>query len=161
MALTAHVVGAGPAGLAAAAPLQAKGVDVTVLEKSEHVGNAWRNHYDRLHLHTTRGLSKLPGLAIPREFGRWVARADVVRYLEAYAAHHDLRIERGVEVTRLDRVSAGDRAGGGRTWTVTTGEGTRAADAVVVATGYNHTPYVPDWPGRDGFTGQVVHASRY
>lgn len=164
MASTVYVIGAGPAGLAAAAALKSRGVDATVLEKSEHVGNAWRNHYDRLHLHTTRGLSKLPGLAIPREFGRWVARDDVVRYLEAYAAHHDLRIEHGVEVTRLDREGREgpeNRENEGRTWTVTTGEGTRTADAVVVATGYNHTPHVPDWPGRDGFTGQVVHASRY
>jgi putative flavoprotein involved in K+ transport len=150
---TVYVIGAGPAGLAAAAALKSKGVDSTVLEKSQHVGNAWRHHYDRLHLHTTRGLSQLPGLPIPREFGRWVARDDVVRYLEAYAAHHDLRIEHGVEVTRLDRADGA--------WTVTTAEGKRAADAVVVATGYNHTPHVPDWPGQDSFPGQVVHASRY
>jgi putative flavoprotein involved in K+ transport len=150
---TVYVIGAGPAGLAAAAALKSKGVEATVLEKSGHVGNAWRHHYDRLHLHTTRGLSQLPGLPIPREFGRWVARDDVVRYLEAYAAHHDLRIEHGVEVTRLDRADGA--------WTVTTAEGKRAADAVVVATGYNHTPHVPDWPGQDSFPGQVVHASRY
>jgi cation diffusion facilitator CzcD-associated flavoprotein CzcO len=165
---TAYVIGAGPAGLAAAAVLQAKGVDVTVLEKSAHVGNAWRNHYDRLHLHTTRGFSKLPGLPIPREFGRWVSRDDVVRYLEAYVAHHGLHIEHGAEVTRVDRANGA--------WTVTTAdvdsaegataegdrpERTRAADAVVVATGYNHTPHVPDWPGADTFPGQVLHASRY
>lgn len=153
MSHTVHVIGAGPAGLAAAAALQEKGADVTVLEKSEHVGNAWRHHYDRLHLHTTRGLSQLPGLPIPREFGRWVARDDVVRYLEAYAAHHALRIEHGVEVTRLDRADGA--------WTVTTTEGRRTADAVVVATGYNHTPHLPDWPGQDTFPGQVLHASRY
>lgn len=154
---TVYVIGAGPAGLAAAAALKSKGVDAAVLEKSEHVGNAWRHHYDRLHLHTTRGLSKLPGLPIPREFGRWVARDDVVRYLEAYATHHDLRIEHGVEVTRLDRADGA--------WAVTTTEGgtegRRTADAVVVATGYNHTPHVPDWPGQDSFPGRVVHASRY
>lgn len=157
MVLTVSVIGAGPAGLAAAATLQARGADVTVLEKSGHVGDAWRHHYDRLHLHTTRGLSRLPGLAIPRAYGRWVARDDVVRYLEAYAAHHGLRIEHGVEVTRVDRSDGA--------WTLTTSgtepSGTRTADAVVVATGYNHTPHLPDWPGRDGFTGQVEHASTY
>jgi putative flavoprotein involved in K+ transport len=158
MSHTVYVIGAGPAGLAAAAALQAKGADVTVLEKSQHVGNAWRHHYDRLHLHTTRGLSQLPGLPIPREFGRWVARDDVVRYLEAYATHHDLRIEHGVEVTRVDRE-------GGGVWTISAAnsasDNTRTADAVVVATGYNHTPHLPDWSGRDGFAGEVEHASRY
>jgi len=161
MVLSVSVIGAGPAGLAAAAVLQARGMDVTVLEKSEHVGNAWRNHYDRLHLHTTRGLSKLPGLAIPREYGRWVARDDVVRYLEAYADHHGLTIEHGVEVTRLDRSAATGAAPGSWTLTTAAGDSMRVADAVVVATGYNHTPHVPDWPGADGFTGQILHASRY
>jgi putative flavoprotein involved in K+ transport len=33
--------------------------------------------------------------------------------------------------------------------------------AVVVATGYNHTPRIPDWPGRDGFTGEFLHAGDY
>jgi putative flavoprotein involved in K+ transport len=162
MSLTASVIGAGPAGLSTSAALRARGVDVTILEKSEHVGNAWRNHYDRLHLHTTRGFSKLPGLPIPREFGRWVSRDDVVRYLEAYVAHHGLHIEHGAEVTRIDRANGA--------WTVTTADGatggggaerTRPADAVVVATGYNHTPHVPDWPGADTFPGQILHASRY
>ena len=32
---------------------------------------------------------------------------------------------------------------------------------MVVATGYNHTPVLPDWPGRDGFAGQLVHAADY
>jgi cation diffusion facilitator CzcD-associated flavoprotein CzcO len=153
MSHTVYVIGAGPAGLAAAAALQGQGADVTVLEKSEHVGNAWRHHYDRLHLHTTRGLSQLPGLPIPRRYGRWVARDDVVRYLEAYAAHHGLQVEHGVEVTRLDRADGA--------WTITTTAGPRTADAVVVATGYNHTPHVPDWPGSDTFPGEILHASRY
>ncbi|GAA3230119.1 hypothetical protein GCM10020256_43630 [Streptomyces thermocoprophilus] len=30
-----------------------------------------------------------------------------------------------------------------------------------MATGHNHTPRVPDWPGRDGFTGEFLHASAY
>ena len=32
---------------------------------------------------------------------------------------------------------------------------------MVVATGYNHTPYLPDWPGRDAFTGELLHACDY
>ena len=40
----ALVVGAGPAGLAAAACLRAQGVSFEVLEASERVGNAWFEH---------------------------------------------------------------------------------------------------------------------
>src|SRR6202007_2064680 len=32
---------------------------------------------------------------------------------------------------------------------------------VVVATGHNHTPDLPPWPGQDGFTGELLHASSY
>ena len=41
-----------------------------VLERSDSVASAWRTHYERLHLHTVRWLSHLPGYPIPRRFGR-------------------------------------------------------------------------------------------
>ena len=87
----AIIIGAGPAGLAAAAALQARGLNAAILEKSDAVGAVWRRHYDRLHLHTDRARSGLPGLAIPRACGRYPSRADVVAYLEAYAAKFALK----------------------------------------------------------------------
>ncbi|CAL9475589.1 flavin-containing monooxygenase [Streptomyces pilosus] len=151
-----YVVGGGPGGLAAAYALRARGIRAVVLERSDHVGASWRRHYDRLRLHTTRRLSALPGLPMPRRFGRWPARDDVVRYLEKYAEHHRLEIVTGVEVSRIERTPDGTgwllHATGGRELT---------GAAVVVATGYNHTPRVPDWPGRDTYTGEFLHASAY
>ncbi|MEU6416740.1 flavin-containing monooxygenase [Streptomyces spiralis] len=157
-----YVVGGGPGGLAAAYALRARGIRAVVLEKSDRVGASWRRHYDRLHLHTTRRLSALPGLPMPRRFGRWVSRDDVVRYLEKYTEHHELEIVTGVEVSRLTR--AADGAG----WLLhATGGRELTGSAVVVATGYNHTPRLPDWPGRTVYTGglgeprRLVHASDY
>ncbi|MEU1401512.1 NAD(P)/FAD-dependent oxidoreductase [Streptomyces sp. NPDC005728] len=151
-----YVIGAGPGGLAAAYALRARGIRAVVLEKADRVGASWRGHYDRLHLHTTRRLSALPGLAIPRRFGRWVSRDNVVRYLEKYAEHHDLEIVTGVEVFRIERAAGGEgwvlHASGGRELT---------GSAVVVATGYNHTPRVPAWPGLDGYGGEFRHAGEY
>ncbi|MGN9814652.1 flavin-containing monooxygenase [Streptomyces sp. SD11] len=151
-----YVIGGGPGGLAAAHALRARGVRAVVLEKSDRVGASWRRHYDRLRLHTTRRLSGLPGLPMPRSFGRWVSRDNVVRYLEKYAEHHELEIVTGVEVSRVEPSADGTgwllHATGGRELT---------GSAVVVATGYNHTPYVPDWPGRDGYTGELLHAGEY
>ncbi|MCX5502365.1 NAD(P)/FAD-dependent oxidoreductase [Streptomyces sp. NBC_00053] len=151
-----YVIGGGPGGLAAAAALRELGVRAVVLEKSGNVGASWRRHYDRLHLHTTRRRSALPGLAMPRRFGRWVSRDDVVRYLDKYAEHHELEVVTGVEVSRIDR------APDGRSWQLTaTGGRVLTGRAVVVATGFNHTPRIPDWPGRDTFTGDLVHACDY
>ncbi|WP_330339294.1 flavin-containing monooxygenase [Streptomyces sp. NBC_00557] len=151
-----YVIGAGPGGLAAACALRARGIRAVVLEKADRVGNSWRGHYDRLRLHTTRRLSALPGLKIPRRFGRWVSRDDVVRYLEKYAEHHQLEIVTGVEVFRVDRAEDGAgwllHASGGRELT---------GSAVVVATGYNHTPRIPDWPGLESYGGEFLHAGAY
>src|SRR4051794_7657852 len=147
------VIGAGPAGLAAAAALARAGVRALVVDRGEDVGTSWRGHYDRLHLHTARWLSHLPGLAIPASEGRWVSRDGVIRYLERYARHHRLDVRTGVEVTAIER------AGGG--WRIASPQGDLLAPQVVVATGYNHTPVLPDWPGRDGFTGELLHAGAY
>ncbi|MFJ4962881.1 putative oxidoreductase CzcO [Streptomyces sp. ADI96-02] len=151
-----YVIGGGPGGLSAAAALRARGVRTVVLEKSDRVGASWRGHYDRLHLHTTRRWSALPGLKMPRRFGRWVSRDDVVRYLEKYAEHHELEVVTGVEVTRIDR------AADGTGWQLAaTGGRVLRGRAVVVATGFNHTPRIPDWPGRETFTGRLLHAAEY
>lgn len=32
---------------------------------------------------------------------------------------------------------------------------------MVVATGYNHTPRLPEWPGRDAYEGELSHARTY
>ena len=64
------VVGAGPAGLAVAAALKAKGRRPLVIEKATQVGASWRDHYERLHLHTVKSLSALPGLAFPADAPR-------------------------------------------------------------------------------------------
>lgn len=151
-----YVIGGGPGGLAAAYALRAQGIRAVVLEKSDRVGASWCRHYDRLHLHTTRRLSSLPGLTMPRRFGRWVSRDDVVRYLEKYAEVHELEIVTGVEVSRVERSADGTgwllHATGGRELT---------GRAVVIATGTNHTPRIPDWPGRDSYTGGLLHAADY
>ena len=148
------VVGAGPAGLATAAAVARAGRRVTVLERADRVGASWAARYDSLHLHTVRWLSGLPGLPVPRAYGRWVARDDLVRYLEQYAAVNGLRPELGVAVTRLDP----DGAGG---WSVGTTSGTRPAQRVVLATGYSHTPRRPEWPGVETFPGDLRHSADY
>ncbi len=150
----AYVIGGGPAGLAVAAMLQRRGLRATVLDKDSSVGASWRRHYDRLHLHTPRELSALPGLPIPREMGRWVARDDVATYLERYAAHHDLDVRLGTEVARVDPA--------GRGWCLTLTDGsTLTAPFAVVATGFNHTPREPDVPGLADWPGRVVLARDY
>jgi hypothetical protein len=146
-------VGAGPAGLAAAAEAHRNGLTAVILDAAEAVGASWRGHYDRLRLHTTRGLSSLPGVPIPARLGRWVARDDFIAYLEHYARKFGVPIRLGVRVERIEAAPSG--------WRLITSGGRLEAGQVVVATGHNHSPRLPDWPGQGGFTGELTHSSGY
>jgi putative flavoprotein involved in K+ transport len=134
--------------------LKRRGVPVAVLER-DAIGASWRRHYDRLHLHTVRWLSHLPGLRFNRAHGRWVHRDGVVRYLERYVDHHGLDVRLGVDVRKLDRSNDGSG------WIIHTTDGPIHARAVVVATGYNRIPHIPEWPGRESFEGELLHGQDY
>ena len=154
----AVVIGAGPAGLAAAAELRRAGFAPLVFEEAQEVGSSWARHYDRLHLHTARTMSSLPGLVIPRTYGRWVARDDFRAYLRDYADHHRLDVRLGVTVTSVDQRDDGDWDIG---WRSATSTGTIVTPLTVVATGYNHSRRVPRWPGLESYGGRVIHSSDY
>ena len=151
--IEAAIVGAGPAGLATAASLRAAGVRSVVVDKAAQVGSAWRAHYDRLHLHTERALSGLPGLPIPRKYGKWVPRAGVVEYLEEYARHHQIALRLSTPVQRIEREDGA--------WKLVTPSGSLLARAAVVAAGFNHSPHLPEWPGSASFSGELLHSSKY
>jgi len=149
----AVIVGAGPAGLACAASLGALGLKSVILEKASAVGAVWRRHYDRLHLHTDRGHSSLPGMAMPKSFGRYPSRAHVVDYLESYAAHFALKPLLDCEVRAVRRE--------GTLWQIDSTVAKIAAPVVVMATGWADRPHRPVWPDMATFGGEIIHSSAY
>lgn len=147
------IIGASAAGLAVAACLQTQQIPFLLLEKGGQVGAIWRRHYDRLHLHTVRAHSQLPGLPMPKSYARYPARAQVVDYLEAYARHFKLAPHFEQEV-RAVRPSNGN-------WQVKTQDAIYQAANVVIATGYTRVPQIPTWPGQELFPGSIIHSSAY
>ena len=148
------VIGAGPAGLALGACLKEKGLAPVLLEREQTVGSAWRRHYKRLALHTDKARSSLPLYPLPKDAPRYVPRAEVVAYLDRYAAHFDLRPVFGAEVAATGPIQGG--------WQVTLRDGkTIDTRALVFATGVSETPYYASWPGLDAFPGQVQHSRDY
>lgn len=152
MASKAIVVGSGPAGLACAAMLRKRAIDVTILERETQLASSWRHHYDRLHLHTDKRHSSLPGYHMPRRYPRYPSRDQVVQYLEAYAQHHGLVPEYDAEVSVIRRAEK---------WEVQSDRGTYSADIVVLATGVASYPNRPAWPGQENYTGKILHSSEY
>jgi putative flavoprotein involved in K+ transport len=147
------IAGGGAAGLAVAAMLDSRGVGAVVLERALDVGTSWESRYDSLRLNTPRLTSTLARYRMPRRYGRWPTRDDVVEYLREYRRRLGIDVRTGVEVSRVDPANGA--------WRVTTSEGELTAPAAVIATGHDRKPVIPDWPGKEGFTGELVHAASY
>lgn len=150
---SAIVIGGGFAGLSAARELRREGFHPVVLERSPAVGSSWRSRHEHLRLNTWRMASRLPGSGMPRRVGRWPHRDEVITHLERYVADQRIVVRTGVEACRVER--AGSR------WRVLTSQGALEAAVVVVATGHDREPVLPEWPGREGYVGELVHASAY
>ena len=149
----AVVVGAGPAGLAVAAQLRRRGLAAVILERGDALGASWRARYDGLRLNTYRAFSHLPGMRLPRDAGRYATREAFIAYLDRYARDNDLEVRLGVEAQRIER----DRDHG---WTVVCPDGPVASPNVVVATGWDAAPHLPEWTTESVFAGQLLHTSQ-
>lgn len=148
------VVGAGPAGLATAAELARRGVSYRLVERGETLGHTWAHLYDSLTLHTGRHMSTLPGMRFARGTALFPTRAEFFNYLREYAERHAIQVETGAEVRTIERAGDG--------WTATLASGDRITAAhLVMATGIVSNPRRPALPGRERFTGRVLHAAEY
>ena len=148
------VVGAGPAGLAVAGCLTRLGVRPEVIERARDVASSWRSHYERLHLHTVKEHSALPHVPFPSGCPKYVPRRQVVDYLASYAQQFGIAPRFGEEAVEIRRDD-------GR-WHTRCRSGLRIRSrCVVLATGANHVPNLPHFPGQDQYRGAVTHSSAY
>lgn len=133
--------------------LSKHGLAPVVLEREDVVAAKWQHAYESLQINTFAWLSRLPGSMLPLSSGRWPARDDIVEQCSALVRRQRLTIDFNTQVERIDRIEDG--------WRVKTASGDRDARAVVVASGNNHTAQIPSWPGRDDFSGQIMHSHEY
>jgi cation diffusion facilitator CzcD-associated flavoprotein CzcO len=147
------VIGAGPSGVAAAVSLLDCGLQPLLIDRAEHVGSSWRGRYDRLKLNTGRPLSHLPNRRYPKGTAIFPTRSDVADHLDRHAREEGISLRLGTRVERIEALDGG--------WRLHTSTGEIDTQQVVVATGYEHTPFTPEWPGMQTFAGELLHSSQY
>ncbi len=179
----AVVIGAGPAGLAAAKALRDRGLTYRHFEKGSMVGGLWRIDNDNgaaaayrsLHLNSSRHRTQFPSHPMPDDWPDYPSHELVARYLRTFAAAHGLteRITFRSAVTAVTPLAAPGRAGhpqgppstqdelpGAHGWQVRTDTGeTVTTAAVLVANGHHAVPRTPDLPGT--FDGTRFHSHAY
>ncbi|XP_037404956.1 indole-3-pyruvate monooxygenase YUCCA4-like [Triticum dicoccoides] len=165
------IVGAGPAGLGMAALLGEAGVPYKLLERCSCIGSLWRHRtYDRLCLHLPKQFCELPLMPFPKSFPTYPTRDQFLEYLESYARRFNIEPQ-----FRQAVVSAEFN---GDFWWIRTKEvtslpmgGEQATHSgkttlyrckwLVVATGENAEPAVPEIEGTGRFKGQLMHSCEY
>jgi cation diffusion facilitator CzcD-associated flavoprotein CzcO len=147
------VVGAGVAGIATALALKDAGLSALVLDQGDRVASSWRSRYDSLRLNTWRRFSHLPGRPFPKGTPTFPSRDQLIDHIDRHAGEEGLELRLG---TRVERIERDDRG-----WVVHTSTGALPAPQVIVATGLDQAPIVPDWPGRETFEGDLLHSSEY
>ena len=147
------VVGAGVAGIASALALKDAGLRPLVVDRADRVASSWRSRYDSLRLNTWRPLSHLPGRRFPKGTPTFPSRAELIEHIDRHAGEDGIEMRLGTQVERIERGDEG--------WVVRTSAGELRAPQVIVATGVDQTPVVPDWPGSEAFQGELLHSSEY
>jgi putative flavoprotein involved in K+ transport len=141
MDVTAVIIGAGHAGLAASHHLTERSIDHVVLERGE-VANSWRTErWDSLRLLTPNWMNRLPGPS-PAVTGPdddpdgFMDAAGVATMIGRYARDVAAPVHTGTTVRRVGRAEGG--------YVVETDRGTWRCTAIVLASGAANLANVPE-----------------
>ncbi len=157
------IVGGGPGGLTMARVLRALGLPFVLFERNADFGGLWNAAdpespvYDSAHLISSRSMTGFADYPMPEHWPDYPGRDLVCAYIRAFARDEGLyetaRLGEGIE-------RAEPLPGGG--WRLHTSRGAEEeVRAIVVATGSNWQPMMPDWPGAEGFSGRIRHSVSY
>ncbi|XP_068651951.1 probable indole-3-pyruvate monooxygenase YUCCA4 [Aristolochia californica] len=150
------VVGAGPSGLAVAALLAQTGVPSLLLEKTNCIASLWQQRtYQRLKLHLPKQFCELPLMSFPEDFPKYPSKQQFISYMESYAANFSIKPRFG------QSVSSAEFDQGLGVWRIRTQAVEYMSRWLIVATGENAEPVIPEISGIEKFHGPVIHTSVY
>ncbi len=147
------IIGASISGLASAACLQKHGIEYIIIEKQSQVAAPWRNHYERLHLHTNKRISNLPYKKFDKTIPRYPSRQQVADYLEAYQKEFNINPVFNTEAKSIKKIND--------YWITETNNETFKSEYIIIATGPYGKPKPVNFKGMETFAGKIVHSSQY
>jgi dimethylaniline monooxygenase (N-oxide forming) len=167
---TVAIIGAGPAGLAAARYLTSQGFKPVIFERGRRIGGQWSGDprcsgiWPSMRTNTSRILTAFSDFPYPSGTAVYPTNHEVSAYLGRYADTHGLTPHVRLE-TRVQRIVRGE---GGSGWTVHSRTGNGPVNRehythVIVAAGRYQKPVIPDVPGLATFsgTGGIAHTNAY
>lgn len=154
------IIGAGHSGLALAARLGRLGVKTLLVERNKRVGDNWRNRFRALVLHSPVFFNHMPYIPFPKSWPKYDPKDKFGGWLESYATSMELNVWTSAEFLGGHY----DEDLGQWTVRVRREDGhvrTLHPHHMVLATGAQGAPQIPDIPGADEFQGEVWHSSAH
>ncbi|KAI9931159.1 hypothetical protein ASPWEDRAFT_101354 [Aspergillus wentii DTO 134E9] len=159
------VVGAGQAGLTAAARLKMLNVDTLIIDKEEQVGDSWRRRYQQLVLHDPVWFDHMPYVPFPAHWPEFTPKDKLAEFFECYVKLLELNVW---TKTTLTSSSWSDEK---KQWTVvlerqqadgTVETRTLHPRHVIQATGHSGKKNLPAIKGMSDFQGdRICHSSEF
>ena len=135
------IIGAGPAGLAAAETLAKRNIDYVILEKGSAVASALRRVDPEMRLLSPKGLSLMPDMSPEPDTPTYLPFSVLVHELERYQQQHELKVNFDCTVLEIrkerDGFTVSYRAGDGEKHEL-------RGSYVINATGIISQPRIPD-----------------
>ncbi|KAH7952121.1 hypothetical protein HPB52_018826 [Rhipicephalus sanguineus] len=171
------VIGAGASGLTALKACLEEGLDAVCYEKTEDLGGLWTYREHNVDgvasvmfsttTNSSKELSAFSDFPPPSQYPNYMHHRLVCQYLNDYADTYGLRsyVRCLHSVTKVNPTSDHDETGRWELLVHDIEEDTTLVetfDAVMVCTGYDHTPVNTEFPGlSDRFRGRVMHVREY
>jgi putative flavoprotein involved in K+ transport len=155
------IIGGSHSGLSVGARFERKDASYLIVEKNEKPGDTWRNRYECLALHTPTWMNDLPYIPLPDNWPMFLPKDRWADWLDSYATLMNLNFWGSTEAVSasFDETS--------RVWEVSL----RLADGsmrvmhpkhiVLAVGGAGGRPRIPELPGLDEFSGEVLHSSKF
>ncbi|KAM5342171.1 hypothetical protein ACJ41O_015202 [Fusarium nematophilum] len=159
------IIGAGQAGLTAAARLKMLGIPSLAIDQNDRVGDNWRKRYHQLVLHDPVWYDHMPYLNFPPQWPIFTPKDKLAQFFESYATLLELNIWTRTTLvdTKWDDAS--------KSWTVkverkkedgSTETRTFHPRHIIQATGHSGKKNMPDMKGISNFKGdRLCHSSDF